>query len=193
MLKLNQLTNPVDDWDGLYQFLLVPGLGNSSEEHWQSYWHQQFPDWLRITQKNWKTPDIHGWGSAIKRSLSLLDEPQKIILIGHSFGALASLCYSFEYPEQIAMVVVVAPANPAKFEVDDALHMTPLVPVLMFASHNDVLMDWDNAEKWAHIWQAHRVDMGDAGHINAESGFGKWPWGLNYIRDYLMQTLSPSL
>ncbi|CAG9298065.1 RBBP9/YdeN family alpha/beta hydrolase [Celerinatantimonas diazotrophica] len=190
MLKLNELSNPVDDLSGRYQIVLVPGIGNSPEEHWQSYWHEQFPSWLRISQKHWKEPDLYAWTLAIQRTLRTLPSDESAILIGHSFGALSSVALSLSEPESIAAIVLVAPADPIRFELSDELQAKPTCPVLMFASHNDPLMGWERANHWADTWGAQLTDMGEAVHINAQSGFGKWPWGLLHIHQFLVEHLN---
>lgn len=72
----------------VYTLVLVPGLRDSDEHHWQSCWGRRFPFWKRIQQKNWLEPDIENWVSAITRELAMC--PLPAILVGHSFGALAS-------------------------------------------------------------------------------------------------------
>ncbi len=42
----------------VYTVVLVPGLRDSDEHHWQSCWGRRFPFWKRIQQKNWFEPDI---------------------------------------------------------------------------------------------------------------------------------------
>jgi len=43
-------------------------------------------------------------------------------------------------------------------------------------------MSFHRAEYWASVWQSELVDIGEAGHINTESGFGNWPYGLEVVR-----------
>ena len=52
----------------VYTLVLVPGLRDSDEHHWQSCWGRRFPFWKRIQQKNWLEPDIENWVSAITRA-----------------------------------------------------------------------------------------------------------------------------
>ncbi|HML28972.1 MAG TPA: alpha/beta hydrolase, partial [Hyphomicrobium sp.] len=37
------------------------------------------------------------------------------------------------------------------------------------------------AERWARAWGADFVNLGAAGHINAEAGFGPWPEALTLL------------
>ncbi|KAA8999081.1 alpha/beta hydrolase [Affinibrenneria salicis] len=163
--------------------MLVPGLRDSESDHWQSHWHQQCPHWLRISQRNWIQPDLEGWVAAIQREQQQARLP--LLLIGHSFGALASLIWASRHPERAAGVMLVAPAEPLRFELDEVILPQPLnVPGLLVASHTDPLLTFDRAQYWAQAWQCELVDIGEAGHINVESGFGEWPWGLSRLTEF---------
>ncbi len=35
--------------------------------------------------------------------------------------------------------------------------------------------------RWAHLWGGQLVDVGNAGHINTDSGYGPWPEGLELL------------
>lgn len=41
--------------------LILPGLFDSGESHWQSHWGRQFPDMRRVEQQDWETPIAHDW------------------------------------------------------------------------------------------------------------------------------------
>jgi len=175
--------------DGLCT-VLVPGINDSGPEHWQSLWGQCHPQWRRIAQRDWLQPDLDGWLSAIRRAIGNNQAP--VLLIGHSFGALSSWYYASRFPEQIAGVVLVAPAEPVRFEIEDRILAVPLpVPSLMFASHNDPLLNMSRAHHWAEAWGAELVDVGDAGHINAQSGFGAWPHGLERVEEFARRLQAP--
>lgn len=163
--------------------ILVPGLRDSDDEHWQSCWEQRFPFWQRIRQKEWYQADLDRWVLAIRRELSACTQPA--ILVGHSFGALAS-CYVVQQKmEGIVGVMLVAPAEPMRFEIEDRIRPDLLtVPSLAFASHNDPLMTFSRAKYWAKAWGSELVDVGEGGHINAESGFGPWEYGLQRLAEF---------
>ncbi|MDX5629120.1 MULTISPECIES: alpha/beta hydrolase [unclassified Brenneria] len=167
--------------------VLVPGLRDSEEDHWQSHWHRRLPHWLRIKQRDWAQPDLEGWIAAIQREQQNAQLP--LLLVGHSFGALASLVWANRHPQRVAGVILVAPAEPLRFELDDIVLPQPLaVPGLLVASHTDPLLTFDRAQYWARNWACELVDIGEAGHINVESGFGEWPWGLERLTEFA-QTL----
>ncbi|PWC84726.1 hypothetical protein TSH100_17075 [Azospirillum sp. TSH100] len=164
-----------------YSFVLVPGLYDSGPEHWQTHWQARHCFWQRIAQRDWNVPDIERWIGAIRRLLGTRSRPA--ILVGHSFGALASCCLAADRSHAIAGLMIVAPAEPSRFEAEDRVPDAPLgVPAVVVASHNDPVMRFPRAVHWADSWRAELVDLGEAGHINAEAGFGPWPYGLRILR-----------
>ena len=169
--------------DDAFTTILVPGLRASDEYHWQTCWARQLPRWKRISQRNWIQPDIENWCAAIRRELTTCKLP--VILIGHSFGALASWYQVQRQASNIAGIVMVAPAEPSWFELEEIVTASKLnVPGLVFASRNDPLMSFNRALFWSDCWGCELIDMGDAGHINSESGFGEWKYGLERISEF---------
>jgi predicted alpha/beta hydrolase family esterase len=159
-----------------FTFVLVPGRYNSGPEHWQSIWERELPLWRRIEQRNWDDPDIHRWAGSIGRALAR--SPRPALLAGHSLGALASCLAAVEMPGRIAGLLLVAPAEPSRFDAQDDVPARALgVPSLLVASRDDPFLSLGRAEHWAGVWGSELVDLGDAGHINAESGFGPWRFG----------------
>ncbi|MGD7478422.1 alpha/beta hydrolase, partial [Ralstonia pseudosolanacearum] len=45
-------------WPAGVAMLTVPGLYGSGPGHWQSRWEERFPDWRRVEQDDWSTPDL---------------------------------------------------------------------------------------------------------------------------------------
>ncbi len=177
---MHEVDAALTDAAGRYAFVLVPGLYDSGPEHWQGRWQTRYPFWKRISQKTWNNPDIELWIGAIRRLLALQHSPA--ILVGHSFGALASCCLAVERTHSIAGLMLVAPAEPVRFELEYRVPERPLgVPAVVVASHDDPLMRFSRALHWSEMWGAEVVDLGEAGHINAEAGFGPWLYGLQIL------------
>jgi hypothetical protein len=159
-----------------FDFVLVPGRHNSGAEHWQSIWEQDLPIWKRVAQRNWDDGDIRRWIGSLRRLLAQCTRPA--LLVGHSLGALAACCIANELHAAVGGVMLVAPAEPARFHAEDDVPECALgVPSVLVASRNDPFMSFDRAEYWAMIWHSELIDLGDAGHINVESGFGGWSFG----------------
>ena len=157
--------------------LLVPGLHNSGPEHWQSHWHQRFPHWRRVTEQRWSEPDLVSWSDKVAQHLAAASD--KIHLVAHSFGTLASIAAARRHADKVASLLIVAPADPANFQIPDELLAGTLpFPALLVASDNDPWMSHERAHYWSRLWQVPLFEAGAAGHINADSGHGAWLEGL---------------
>lgn len=160
--------------------VLVPGFKNSGPEHWQTLWQVHSPAFQRVGMSNWNNPDVELWVDATRRLLAQRQRPA--ILIGHSLGALAATCLAAELHPLVAGVMLVAPPRPSRFEAVERVPHTRLeVPAMVVASQTDPLMPFSRAEHWSRLWGAELVDIGDAGHINAEAGYGLWWQGLELL------------
>jgi hypothetical protein len=53
------------------------------------------------------------------------------------------------------------------------------------ASSNDEFATLDRARAFADSWSSRFVHIGDAGHINADSGLGCWPLGRELLGELL--------
>ena len=175
-----------------FDFVIVPGLRNSGPAHWQSAWHASFPDWHRVEQDNWDRPDIDGWLAATEAVLARCTRPA--ILVAHSFGSLASTLVASRHPDAVAATFLVAPADPAKFGLGDALPQGALpVPSTLVASRNDPWLRYEWAAIWAQRWGSKFIDLGTAGHVNADSGYGPWPGGLPLLAALVARTSRKAL
>lgn len=164
-----------------HRVLIVPGLRDSDDQHWQSLWHKNIPNSSRIELDNWAIPDLEKWRKAIKKSLADINEP--VVLIGHSFGALASASIAAEFPQKIIAVLLVAPADPDKFGIRSKLPQRPLqVPAKIIASNDDPWIRDSKAAFLALLWGADFLRIKQLGHINSNSNIGFWPEGINELR-----------
>lgn len=163
-----------------FDFVLVPGFKNSGPHHWQSEWEAASPTFRRIAQRRWDERAIDRWITAIERTLDKCGKPA--ILIGHSLGAAAACSLPQDYHAKVAGLFIVAPPEPSMFHAEDVIPTTRLfAPALVVASHDDPVMSFSRAEWFAERWGARLVDLGEAGHINCEAGFGLWRGGLDLL------------
>ena len=154
--------------------LIVPGLHGSGAEHWQSWLEARIPGARRVLQHDWDTPDLPRWADAVERALDTATG--RIVLVAHSFGCLAAVTAAARHADRIAGALLVAPADPAKFGVGPQLPKEHLgYPCILVASRNDPWVALGTARHWAGRWGSRFIDLGEAGHINTESGFGPWP------------------
>ncbi len=164
--------------------VIVPGLRNSDERHWQSLWQARLPASKRIHVDDWNTPNLAAWCAGIKTELDKLDRPA--VLIAHSFGTLASAAIAAEFPEKIAALLLVAPADPDKFGIADKLPQDFLaVDAKVIASSDDPWMSETKAAYWALLWGADYLRIKNVGHINSESKLGLWQEGVTQLHQLI--------
>ena len=157
--------------------LIIPGLRSSGPTHWQTWLERRVTGSVRVAQRDWTDPHLPDWSSRVRREIARATGP--IFIAAHSFGALAAVQAASDHAERIAGALLVAPADPESFGVAEFLPTKPLgFPVIVVASINDPWMPFDRARRWSDLWRADLINLGEAGHINAEAGFGPWPEGL---------------
>ena len=163
--------------------LIIPGLNSSGLTHWQTWFETRLPDAVRVVQSDWKSADLPQWSSRVRREISRQKGP--ILIAAHSFGVLAAVQAAEDYRERIAGALLVAPADPDKFGVSEHLPQGPLsFPTTVVASLNDPWLSIDKAARLAARWGSNFIDIGAAGHINADAGFGPWPYGLALLQQF---------
>ena len=162
--------------------LIVPGLHGSGHDHWQTWFERQIPDCIRVMQSDWSEPDLPKWSAKLRRELSRA--PGRVYVVAHSFGCLAAVQAAFDYRECIDGLMLVAPADPARFGLSAAIPERPLgVSSVVIASTNDPWMSFPSVVEWSQAWSAELINLGPAGHINPQSGYGPWPRGLSILQD----------
>lgn len=157
--------------------LIVPGLRDSGPDHWQTWLHTHHRSARRVRQDDWLNPDLDRWADRIGETLAR-EPPGPWVAVAHSFGCLALTRWLQRGGGQVASALLVAPADPLKFGVAAALACEPLpIHSVLVASRTDPWMPFGSAVNWARAWGSQLVDLGDAGHINVDSGHGRWPLG----------------
>jgi predicted alpha/beta hydrolase family esterase len=175
--------NLLSGTDGMTD-LILPGLNGSGPDHWQRWWLTSGRDARLVAQDNWENPQLKQWRP---RLASEVQKTPDAILVAHSLAcALVAQLAAWRSDLPVGAALLVAPAD-----VDDAgwtsvpvagfgpmpLKRLPF-PAVVVASRNDPYVAFERAKFFAARWGADFVDLGEAGHINAETGFGPWPEGL---------------
>lgn len=167
--------------------LIHPGLGNSGEKHWQTLWEKRFPQFKRIQQKEWDTPVCEDWIATIDEWV-MQHDPQNVILVGHSLACSAIGYWAQKYQRKIKGAMLVAPSDT---EADTyppgttgfmPMPMNKLpFPSITVMSTNDHYVRIERAQAFAKAWGSELVNIGDAGHINADSNLFFWEFGLELL------------
>jgi predicted alpha/beta hydrolase family esterase len=158
------------------RLVIVPGLHGSGAQHWQSWLEDEIAGSARVVQDDWGTPDLERWSERVAATLAALG-PGPHAVVAHSFGCLATVRAARRDPSLgIGRMLLVAPAEPTRFDVAHALPQTRLaIPSCVVASDNDPWMSATQAHAWALRWGSDWINLGNAGHINVDSGYGPFP------------------
>lgn len=177
------MAGPMDRISGHSRLLVIPGLRGSGPGHWQSWLEEATPGALRVNQRDWERPVLDEWAARIGEVLPRQSSVQWIA-VAHSFGCLALARYLSLGGQGLSAALLVAPADPHKFGVQEELAQARLpIPSILVASETDPWMRIEAARRWADRWGSHVVNLGDAGHVNVESGHGPLPEARHLIRD----------
>lgn len=162
--------------------LIVPGLNDSGPAHWQSWLQGLHRDAVRVEQHDWASPDVERWAGRIGAALDRHGGGPWLVA-AHSFGCLALARYlSLQAAAPVAGALLVAPADPDKFGIGELLPQERLSPpTVLVASETDPWMSLAKARRLAARWGSSCVNLGDAGHVNTEAGFGPFPFAQRWV------------
>ena len=163
--------------------LIVPGYTNSGPDHWQSRWQAKLSTARRVEQAEWSKPVREDWTAKVAEAVNAARNP--VVLVVHSLGIPTVIHALPEFRKPVAGAFLVAPPDVANPAIRPKHLMTfgpyprePLpFPSMTIASRNDSYCAFHVAEDIAAAWGSFFIDAGDAGHINADSGYGPWPEG----------------
>lgn len=168
--------------------MIIPGLGGSGDNHWQSYWSRSFDKAIRIEQENWDEPELEKWLEKLNDVIEKLDHP--VILVAHSLAVSLVLHWTAKYNNlNIKGALLVAPADVEspehtpdvvrKFAPIPAIKLT--FPSIVVASLNDPYISLNRARYFAEQWGSEFINIGEKGHINSDSNLGLWEEGQNIL------------
>ena len=166
---------------------IIPGLGNSGENHWQTLWEKKY-HFTRINQSNWDTPVCEEWIDTIDQRLSN-EDLSNTILVAHSLGCFTIAYWAEKYKQKIKGALLVAPSDTeAETYPTGTTGFAPFpkvkmhFPTVVVMSENDFYVTPDRARYFAKAWESDIQNIGNAGHINVASGFGAWNEGLSILK-----------
>ena len=163
--------------------LVVPGFGGSGAAHWQTRWEARH-GYVRVEQDDWEQPDLDGWLAALDAAVAAAPSP--VALVAHSLGcALVAHWAARGGGRGVRAALLVAPADVDEIApwLDAVAGFAPVptarlpFPSVVVASSDDPYVTPARAAAFADAWGAELVDVGAAGHLNAESELGDWDAG----------------
>jgi uncharacterized protein len=170
------------------KIFMLPGLGNSGEQHWQSQWEKQFPELERLNHTDWDTPVCDLWTAEIDKKVMEYN-PLDVILVAHSLSCSTVVQWVKKYNRTIKAALLVGPSDteaPSYPAGTTGFTPVPLIKLpfrtVVIASSDDFYVTVERARLFADCWGSEFINIGNAGHINVVSGYGKWPEGLKYLK-----------
>jgi predicted alpha/beta hydrolase family esterase len=170
--------------------LIVAGLWNSGPQHWQTHWERKHPDWKRVLHRDWNNPHCGEWVAELDEAIAECEGAP--VLVAHSLGCVLVAQWALSNsPLKVAGAFLVAPSDvEAPSYPVEAAGFAPVpmetlpFPSTVVASANDPYVTEDRAIAFAQAWGSNLVEIGDASHINGESGYGEWPEGERMLLDF---------
>jgi uncharacterized protein len=161
------------------RFLIVPGIGNSGPEHWQTLWEASNASFRRVQQRSWSKPVCAEWRSALDEAVKACGPDT--VLIAHDLGCLLVVHWAAVSRRRVmgALLVAVPDPDAAAFP-PQASGFVPVprrklpFPSVVIASTDDPLASMAYSVGCARAWGSKLVSIGAAGHIDASSGLGEW-------------------
>lgn len=170
--------------------LILPGRGNSGEQHWQSYWLSANPTYQRVVQQEWHNPHREDWVEALQAVISQDDTP--VVLVAHSLGVSLVTHWASRYSGPVKGALLVAPSD-----VDDPSYpagATGFAPMplqrlpfasIVVASTDDARVSLARAEVFAAAWGARLEVPGAFGHLGSQAELGDWPYGFALLQELI--------
>ena len=173
------------------KILIIHGWGGSDKPHWQSWLAGEIAkeygcvSFLKFSDFDFPKKNI--WKEEL---LKELDDFKPNIVICHSLANILwfHLCNE-ESINKIEKLYLVAPPS-LENEIKEVRTFFPIKAptnlhakeALLICSTNDPYMSLEEAKSLKKALNIEMEILEDAGHLNADSGFGPWPWMLDKLK-----------
>ncbi len=172
--------------------LLLHGWGGSDTPHWQAWLAGEIAkDYGTVLFPLLDNPHFPSKNRWIKQVKALLNEFQPEVVICHSLANTLwfHLCHEGEI-NSVKRLLLVAPPR-LTCELETLKSFFPLEAptslyadeVMLVTSDNDPYMSQEEALELQKALGVEMKVISDAGHLNADSGYGEWPW----VKEWVMQ------
>jgi len=176
--------------------LIVAGLWNSGPQHWQTHWEAKYSKWERVAHRDWHAPERDEWVAELDAAIAACDG--RPILVAHSLGCMLVAQWAQAGSHlNVAGAFLVAPSDvdAPSYPIDaGGFRPVPMAklpfPSVVVASTDDPYAEIARSRAFAQAWGSKLIEIGDAGHINADTGYGPWPEGERMLEAFC-STLQP--
>jgi len=175
----------------MQKVLLLHGWGGSDYPHWQSWLASEIAkDYGTVSFLRLKNPDAPKKSEWMHQLKEALEDFKPDIVLCHSLANILwfHLCNEQIDINKVEKLFLVAPPS-LKQEIKEVDTFFPIqAPENLFAkqtvlvtSTNDPYMNIQEAKELQKTLDVEMKILTDGGHINADSGYGKWSWILEQI------------
>jgi predicted alpha/beta hydrolase family esterase len=176
--------------------LIVPGINNSGDGHWQTLWQRSNPGFERLVVNDWDNPECRHWSNAIGSAVRRLGP--RTVIVAHSLGCLAVAHWAAQEGSVAGSALLVAVPDPqgAAFP-PEALGFSRLpvsrfpFPSIVVMSEDDPYANSHHTDRYARAWGSRIHNAGRHGHLNSASGLGEWPDGWALLASLFADGASP--
>jgi predicted alpha/beta hydrolase family esterase len=166
--------------------LIVPGLRDHVEQHWQTVLAQRLPRARMVPPLGRDNLDLQARIACIEQAAQECQGP--LLIVAHSAGVIMVAHWAQQTTRRVQGALLATPPDfdkplPAGYPPLAALREHGWLPVpraplpfpgIVAASRNDPLAAFSRVGELARDWGAALVDLGLVGHLNPASGFGPW-------------------
>ncbi|MDV8065888.1 alpha/beta hydrolase [Rhodococcus sp. IEGM 1366] len=203
------MTNPSANAPSVPTVVIVPGLRDHVDEHWQTLLENKLDRVRSVPPLSENKLSLAARIAALDAVISDIDGP--IVLVAHSAGVMITVHWALQANRPIVGALLATPADlerqlPEGYPVLEDLSTNGWLPIprrqlpfpsIVAVSSNDPLADRLRVANMAEVWGSRLVDLGDVGHLNPASGYGEWSQAEEFIgeltqvrEDVVSQTLT---
>lgn len=181
-----------------FPVVIVPGLRDHVEEHWQTLLERDLRAIGRIVHA---VPAMGRDALDREARVAALDRAVRMaganaVLVAHSAGCLTVAHWAGQASCAVRGALLAVPPDfdtpmPEGYPALGSLRAAGWFPVpdaplpfraIVAASRDDPLAGFERARQLARRWGARCVDVGNVGHLNPASGYGPWPQAEAFLR-----------
>ena len=175
--------------------LIVPGLRDHVEAHWQTLLSTQLPQVQTVPPMGREDLDCAKRVQAIEAAMATISGP--VVIVAHSGGCVmvAHWAHISAHAHRVKGALLATPPDferpmPEGYPTLAALQTGGWLPVprkplpfrsLVATSDNDPLATRECVLALAQDWGSETEDLGPVGHLNPASGYGPWPQAVALI------------
>jgi len=168
--------------------LVLHGLGGSDFPHWQAHLAidliKQNTPVSFPSLPNRDNPDLQEWKEYVKKEL---EHFKPTVVVCHSLANILWFHLCEELDIQLDKLMLVAPVRDSELEAAKTFFSYPIPKdlkakeVIMATSTNDPYINVEEAIRLQSKLNIGMKILEDAGHINADSGYGKLDCALDWV------------